>query len=78
MPTLLRINGFRVVIYTADHEPMHVHVINAEGEAVIVIGRKARLIRSGGMKDKSVQNALEIVQDNAGMLAEAWETIHGA
>ena len=78
MPTLLRINGFRVVIYTADHEPMHVHVINAEGEAVIVIGRKARLIRSGGMKDKSIQNALEIVQHNAGMLAEAWETIHGA
>lgn len=78
MPTLLRINGFRVVIYTADHEPMHVYVINAEGEAVIVIGRKARLIRSGGMKDKSIQNALEIVQDNAGMLAEAWETIHGA
>ncbi|MFT9222806.1 DUF4160 domain-containing protein [Gluconobacter oxydans] len=77
MPTLLRINGFRVVIYTADHEPMHVHVINAEGEAVIVIGRKARLIRSGGMKDRSIQNALEIVQDNAGMLAEAWETIHG-
>lgn len=66
------------MIYTADHEPMHVHVINAEGEAVIVIGRKARLIRSGGMKDKSIQNALEIVQDNAGMLAEAWETIHGA
>lgn len=78
MPTLLRINGFRVVIYTADHEPMHVHVIDAEGEAVIVIGRKARLIRSGGMKDRSIQNALEIVQDNAGMLAEAWETIHGA
>lgn len=77
MPTLFRINGFRVVIYTADHEPMHVHVINAEGEAVIVISRKAQLIRSGGMKDRSIQNALEIVQDNAEMLAEAWETIHG-
>jgi len=50
----------------------------AEGEAVIVIDRKAQLIRSGGMKDKSIQNTLEIVQDNAGMLAEAWETMHGA
>ena len=50
MPTLLRINGFRVVIYTADHVPMHVHVISADGEAVIEIGRKARLIRAGGMK----------------------------
>lgn len=70
MPTLLRINGFRVVIYTADHVPMHVHVISADGEAVIEIGRKARLIRAGGMKDK-------VIQDHAEMLAEAWEKIHG-
>ncbi|MBY4639463.1 DUF4160 domain-containing protein [Gluconacetobacter entanii] len=41
MPTLLRLNGFRVVIYTADHGPMHVHVISADGEAVIEIGQKA-------------------------------------
>ncbi|WP_339078296.1 DUF4160 domain-containing protein (plasmid) [Acetobacter sp. AC2005] len=77
MPTLLRINEFRVVIYTADHVPMHVHVINADGEAVIEIGRKARLIWAGGMKDKVIQEALVIVQDHAEMLTEAWETIHG-
>ncbi|WP_238332800.1 DUF4160 domain-containing protein [Acetobacter sp. DmW_136] len=77
MPTLLRINGFRVVIYTADHVPMHVHVISADGEAVIEIGRKARLIRAGGMKDKVIQEALVIVQDHTEMLAEAWEKIHG-
>lgn len=45
--------------------------------AVIEIGRKARLIRAGGMKDKVIQEALVIVQDHAEMLAEAWETIHG-
>ncbi|MCP1214252.1 MULTISPECIES: DUF4160 domain-containing protein [Acetobacter] len=56
---------------------MHVHVINADGEAVIEIGRKARLIWAGGMKDKVIQEALVIVQDHAEMLAEAWETIHG-
>lgn len=77
IPTLLRINGFRVVIYTADHVPMHVHVINADGEAVIEIGRKARLIRAGGMKDKVIQEALIIVQDHVEMLAETWEKIHG-
>ena len=47
------------------------------GEAVIEIGRKARLIRAGGMKDKVLQEALVIVQDHAEMLAEAWEKIHG-
>lgn len=57
--------------------PMHVHVINADGEAVIEIGRKARLIWAGSMKDKVIQEALVIVQDHAEMLAEAWETIHG-
>lgn len=65
------------MIYTADHGPMHVHVISADGEAVIEIGQKARLIRVGGMKDKVIQEALVIVQDHAEMLAEAWETIHG-
>ena len=36
MPTLLRINGFRVVIYTADHVPMHVHVINVDGASLAI------------------------------------------
>ncbi|MCX2562172.1 DUF4160 domain-containing protein [Acetobacter farinalis] len=56
---------------------MHVHVISADGEAVIEIGRKACLIRAGGMKDKAIQEAFVIVQDHAEMLAEAWEKIHG-
>ncbi|MBE7730595.1 DUF4160 domain-containing protein [Komagataeibacter sp. FXV3] len=56
---------------------MHVHVISADGEAVIEIDRKARLIRAGGMKDKVIQEALVIVQDHAEMLAEAWKKIHG-
>ena len=77
MPTLLRIKGFRVVIYTADHAPMYVRVISADGKAVIEIGRKARLIQAGGMKDTVIQEALVIVQDHAEMLAEAWEKIHG-
>ena len=65
------------MIYTADHVPMHVHVISADGEAVIEIGQKARLIRAGGMKDKVIQEALVIMQDHAEMLAGAWEKIHG-
>lgn len=33
MPTVLRIAGFRVVIYPNDHRPAHVHVVGAEYEA---------------------------------------------
>ena len=34
MVTVLRSDGFRVVIYPNDHRPAHVHVIGAGKEAV--------------------------------------------
>jgi hypothetical protein len=34
MPTVLRFDGLRVVIYPNDHSPEHVHVIGADREAV--------------------------------------------
>jgi hypothetical protein len=34
MPTVLRFDGLRVVIYPNDHRPAHVHVKGAAGEAV--------------------------------------------
>ena len=37
MPTVLRFDGLRVVIYPADHRPAHVHVIGAAGEAVFIL-----------------------------------------
>lgn len=34
MPTVLRFDGLRVVVYPNDHRPAHVHVIGAGCEAV--------------------------------------------
>ena len=34
MPTVLRFNGLRAVIYPNDHRPAHVHVIGRGYEAV--------------------------------------------
>ncbi|MCY4396412.1 MAG: DUF4160 domain-containing protein [Rhodospirillaceae bacterium] len=34
MPTVLRLDGLRVVIYPNDHRPAHVHVVGGDGEAV--------------------------------------------
>ena len=38
MPTVLRLDGFEVRIYLNDHEPAHVHVFRAGGEAKIKLG----------------------------------------
>ena len=37
MPTLLRFDGLRAVIYPNDHRPAHVHVIGKGGEAVFIL-----------------------------------------
>jgi Domain of unknown function (DUF4160) len=38
MPTIIREDGFRVVIYPNDHIPAHVHVLKGGGEVRIDLG----------------------------------------
>ena len=37
MPTVLRFDGLRVMIYLNDHRPAHVHVTGADGEAAFIL-----------------------------------------
>jgi len=37
MPTIIRFDGLRAVIYPNDHRPAHVHVIGKGGEAVFIL-----------------------------------------
>lgn len=75
MVTLLRQNGMRFVIYTADHEPPHVHVYG-EGEARIDIHRLT-VITQGGMSDRDVRRAVAVIEENQQMFTEAWRRYHG-
>jgi Domain of unknown function (DUF4160) len=76
MPTLLRIEGLRVVIYPNDHPPAHVHVIGPDWEVVInLIGLSVREIIDGG--DREARRALQMVSENRAVLLDAWRAIHG-
>jgi hypothetical protein len=67
---------FKVVIWSNDHTPAHVHVKTTEGEAVIEIeSLKIRTVR--GMRERDVARAVEIVSRNARKLMTAWRKIHG-
>jgi len=37
VPTILRLSGYRVIIYTSDHRPAHVHVRGAGKEALFYL-----------------------------------------
>ena len=82
MPTVLRVAGFRVVVFLPprEHAPPHVHVRNASGEVVIelAVGSKRQRIRSAfGMRDADIASAFWIVEENSDYLLARWEEYHG-
>jgi hypothetical protein len=80
MPVVLRINGFRFIIRTADHLPPHVHVFRAGTEVEINIGLNGELptIRAiVTMSNRDMKRALEIAAENNDLLLRRWHEIHG-
>ncbi|MGE6741896.1 DUF4160 domain-containing protein [Allorhizobium pseudoryzae] len=75
MVTVLRLHGLRFVIYTADHEPPHVHVYG-NGEARISI-LTSQVITQGGLSDRDVRLAARVVDDHRPLLLEIWRKYHG-
>lgn len=82
MPTVLRIAGFRVVIFLPprEHRPPHVHVRNATGEVVIelaALGRPQTIRDAVGMRSHDVATAFWIVEEHMDYLLERWRDYHG-
>ncbi len=67
------------MIYTRDHEPMHVHVFK-QGELIINLGddENAVFVReNNGMSARDERRALIIVGDNQEFLQMKWQEIYG-
>ena len=82
MPTVLRLNGFRVVIFLPprEHAPPHVLVQHATGEAVIRLasgGATQSLVSVTGLRDADAARAFWMVESHSKYLLERWMEIHG-
>ena len=76
MPTVLRQNGFSLMIYTRDHEPMHVHVWYQGSEAIIRFENEIILLEEQGFNHRQIRRALAIVRQNKEFLIEKWREIY--
>ena len=76
MPTVLRKNGFQVVIWTNDHEPMHVHIFRAESEIPVNLS-DISIIDNFEMNNRNARTALQIVEENQEFLQTSRREIHG-
>lgn len=80
MPTIFRFRGLRVVIYTNDHRPPHVHVIGPGREARIALGDERErpwLMSNEGLSRRQAAAALLKVSENRDLLIQRWREIYG-
>ena len=79
MPTILRFDGLRVVIYPNDHSPGHVHLIGADCEAVFELHcpeGPVTLRESCGFTTRRLRRLSERLTASRRELCDAWERIH--
>ena len=77
MPTIVRQDGFRVVIFPDDHSPPHVHVFKGGAEVRIELADKPIVLSvEGKIGNKDLVKALNLVIANQCELLEKWREIH--
>ena len=80
MPTVLRFDGLRIVIYPNDHRPAHVHAIGPGGEAVFDLNCPAGLLElreNYGFPRREIRHILAVLMDHLVALCRVWGQIHG-
>lgn len=80
MPTLLRVNGFKIFFYANDHEPSHVHVLKGDGWAKIALGTQDVVYST--LKVRELKEAQAIIEQHKkefqelGMLGFTGKSVH--
>jgi hypothetical protein len=80
MPTVLKLDGLRVVMYANDHRPAHVHVIGRGYEAVYRLNCPAgpvELRENYGFSRRKIVHIQAVLTNHVMELCQAWENIHG-
>jgi len=80
MPTVLRLNSLRVIVYPNDHAPAHVHVRSADGEAVFGLNcpdGPPELRSLHGLSSREAGRIQERLAVHVPSLCGKWTEIHG-
>lgn len=81
MAEIFRLNGFKVVIFSDDHDPPHVHIRKGDFEVKIDISGDRAVLMAGEENSKRAadqklrKQALKIANDNLAMLMDEWRQI---
>lgn len=79
MVTIHRAHGLRIVIYTDDHEPAHVHVFGDGHAKINLAGADGglELVWAEDMKRNEVRRAMQVVTEQQAVFLARWRETHG-
>lgn len=79
MVTIHRAHGLRIVIFTDDHEPAHVHVFGDGHAKINLTGPDGgpELVWAEDMKRNEVRRAMAVVTEQRDVFLARWREIHG-
>lgn len=79
MVVVHRAHGYRFVIYTADHEPAHVHITGPGQAKINLLGPdgKPEVVSSIGITRPTMRRLMAQVVEHQSQLIAEWEKIHG-
>ena len=80
MPTVLRFGAFRIMIFTDDHGPPHVHAIGGDERAVFLLhcaAGRVSMRSDTGLTRADIRKLSRFLEDNVVMLCESWRLVHG-
>ena len=75
-PVVLRVDKFRIMIYSDDHSPAHVHVQSAGNDVKIRLD-PVTVVKNGGFGPKDVSRAMRIVEEHQDYLLTEWRNHFG-
>ena len=78
MPEILRMFGLRFFFFSREHEPIHVHVKNADGKAKFdILPEGIVLVKNDGIKAKDIKAAEMVLEENKELAIAKWNEYFG-
>lgn len=80
MGTLLRFGPWRIMIYTNDHGPAHVHAVGPDGRAKIALNcpnGPVLPVDIRGVDPGTVRKLVALIEQELVELCATWRSIHG-
>lgn len=73
MPEILRLFGMKFFFFSREHEPIHVHVKNGDGNAKFEItDDSVKLVYNHGLKNKDIRAAEMVLEENHDLAIAKW------